>query len=73
MKPDVHSKNFNAKCEFVILSKIDKDGNFSLLHGKPLTLELFNTIPDITVAFSEGESSLSAGAGPYWSRFLISA
>ena len=53
MKPDVHSKNFNAKCEFVILSKIDKDGNFSLLHGKPLTLELFNTIPDITVAFSE--------------------
>lgn len=53
MKPESH-KNLNAKCEFVILSKIDKDGNFSLLHGKPLTMELFNQIPDITISFSEG-------------------
>ncbi len=49
-----HEKNLNAKYDLVILSKIDKDGTSSLLHSKPLTVELFHQIPDSMIVFSEG-------------------
>lgn len=34
------------------MNKIDKDGNYTLLHSKPLTVELFNQIPDSLIIFS---------------------
>ena len=49
-----YEKNFNAKYDLVILSKLDKDGNLSLLHSKPLTIELFHQIPDSMIIFTEG-------------------
>jgi len=44
--------NLNCKFELVILNKVDKDGSYSLLHSKPLTVELFNQIPDSLIIFS---------------------
>lgn len=51
---EVNGKNVSSKYEFVILSKLDKEGNLTLLHSKPLTLELFNQIPDSVISFTEG-------------------
>lgn len=34
-------KNISSKYDLVILNKVDTEGNFSLLHTKPLTVELF--------------------------------
>ena len=53
-----YEKNFNAKYDLVILSKLDKDGNSSLLHSKPLTVELFHQIPDSMIVFSEGKQEV---------------
>lgn len=41
------------KVDFVILSKLDKDGNLNLLHTKPLTVELLNQVPESVITFSE--------------------
>lgn len=51
-----YEKNFNAKYDLVILSKLDKDGNLTLLHSKPLTIELFHQIPDSMIIFTEGST-----------------
>ena len=44
----------NTRFDFVILSKLDKDGNLNLLHTKPLSVEILNQIPDSVILFSEG-------------------
>jgi len=43
-----------TKYDLVVLSKIDKDGNISLVHNKPLHLDLLNQVPDSIISFSEG-------------------
>lgn len=45
----------NSRFDFVILSKLDKDGNLNLLHTKPLSVELVNQVPDSLIVFTEGE------------------
>lgn len=44
MSSDLSEKNINSKYDLVILNKVDSDGNFSLLHTKPLTVELFHQV-----------------------------
>ena len=44
----------NTRFDFVILSKLDKDGNLNLLHSKPLSVEILNQVPDSVILFSEG-------------------
>jgi hypothetical protein len=44
-----------TKYDLVVLSKIDKDGNISLLHNKPLHLELLNQVPESIVSFFSSE------------------
>lgn len=46
-------KSPNTKYDLVVLSRIDKDGNISLLHNKPLYLDLLNQVPDSTISFYE--------------------
>jgi len=48
-------KNISSKYDLVILNKVDTEGNFSLLHTKPLTVELFYQIPESTLVFSESK------------------
>ncbi len=45
------------KYEFVILSKVDKEGSCNLLHTKPLHGEFIYANPDSILTFSEGNSS----------------
>lgn len=40
-------KNISSKYDLVILNKVDAEGNFSLLHTKPLTVELFYQVIEI--------------------------
>ncbi len=42
------------KYEFVILSKVDKEGSCNLLHTKPLHAEFIHGVPDSILTFSEG-------------------
>lgn len=46
----------NTRFDFVILSKLDKDGNLNLLHTKPLSVEIINQVPDSLIVFTEGLS-----------------
>ena len=55
MSSDSIEKNVSSKYDLVILNKVDPEGNFSLLHTKPLTVELFHQIPDSTIIFSESK------------------
>lgn len=48
------SASTNNRFDFVILSKLDKDGNLNLLHTKPLSVEVLNQVPDSVLLFSEG-------------------
>lgn len=48
----------NPRFDFVILSKLDKDGNLNLLHTKPLSVELLNQVPDSVILFTEGQFNL---------------
>ncbi|CAF0716934.1 unnamed protein product [Brachionus calyciflorus] len=47
----------NIRVDFVILSKLDKDGNLNLLHAKPLSVELLNQVPDSVLIFSEDKKN----------------
>ena len=47
------SKKLNTRFDLVVLSKIDKDGNISLLYNKPLSLEIYNQIPDSVISFCD--------------------
>jgi len=51
MSSDGNNKNLNSRFELVILNKIDNEGNYSLLYSKPLTVELYNQIPDSLMVF----------------------
>ena len=51
-------KSPNTKYDLVVLSRIDKDGNISLLHNKPLYLDLLNQVPDSTISFYEDRKVL---------------
>lgn len=44
MSSDAVEKNISSKYDLVILNKVDPEGNFSLLHTKPLTVELFHQV-----------------------------
>jgi hypothetical protein len=46
-----------TKYDLVVLSKIDKEGNITLVHNKPLHLDLLNQVPDSIISFSEGFNS----------------
>jgi hypothetical protein len=48
------SSSVNTKFELVILNKVDSEGNYSLLHPKPLNIEIFNQIPDSLLVFYSG-------------------
>ena len=48
-----------SKFDLVILNKVDKDGNFALLHNKPLTVELVGIASDFVLIFYEGKFFLS--------------
>lgn len=56
----------NSRFDFVILSKLDKDGNLNLLHTKPLSVEILNQVPDSLVLFSEGLNNRI-----YFTKFTI--
>jgi hypothetical protein len=47
-------KHSNNRFDAVILNKVDKDGNLSLLFTRPLTAEIFNQIPDSMIVFTDG-------------------
>lgn len=47
----------SLKIDFVILSKLDKEGSLNLLHAKPLSLELLNQVPDSALIFSEDKKT----------------
>lgn len=47
----------NLRIDFVILSKLDKDGNLNLLHAKPLSVEVLNQIPESALIFSEDKKT----------------
>lgn len=44
------------KYDFIILSKVDKDGACNLLHTKPLFADAFYQPNEIVLSFSEGET-----------------
>lgn len=55
----MESKVTTSKFELVILNKVDTEGNYTLLHSKPLNVELFNQIPDsLMVFYSEKNQTL---------------
>jgi hypothetical protein len=37
----------------IILNKLDTHGHLSLLHSKPLFVEIFNQVPESMITFSE--------------------
>lgn len=47
----------NLRVDFVILSKLDKEGNLNLLHAKPLSVEVLNQVPDSVLMFSEDKKN----------------
>lgn len=52
MSSETNGKSINSKFELVILNKIDNDGNYSLMHSKPLNVELYNQLPDSLMILS---------------------
>ncbi len=54
MTSETNGRNLNSRYELVILNKVDTDGNYNLLHAKPLNVELFNQVPDSLLVFTTG-------------------
>lgn len=55
MSETQNGKILNSRFDLVILNKVDKEGNYTLLHQKPLTAEVYNQIPDSLLIFSTGK------------------
>jgi len=53
-----NGKILNSRFDLVILNKVDKEGNYTLLHQKPLTVEVYNQIPDSLLIFSTEKNQI---------------
>lgn len=56
MSSEGNGKVLNSRFELVILNKVDTEGNYSLLHSKPLNVELYNQVPDSLMVFSSDKN-----------------
>lgn len=60
MASETNGRNLNSRYELVILNKVDSEGNYNLLHAKPLNVELYCQVPDSLLVFTTGKFAFNS-------------